>query len=188
MTDTLSWPVMGQAAASHAARVLACHAAWQLAACAPYHGLPLAGFLHDEASALLVAATDRPLSSSAAIMHAALLETRSDGLIIREAHRGRLPQIALGLWWRGQVAWHLPMLPWLSEEQAMWLVPAVQHAHERQPQAYRLVTRHMRGDLLPWRSPQERRSGFARAALAFAGDDATDRSSPETASATAAGR
>lgn len=169
MNDNEPWPVMGQAVASRAARILAQYATWQLTACAPYHGLPLAGFLQDEAAALLLAVTNGSLHTSSAAMRGSLIEMRSDGLIIGTRHSCGLPQIALGLWCRGHVTWHRPMLPWLSTDETMWLVPIADACGR--PQAYKLIPRHLRGDVLPWRTKRDRYQGFARAAGAFAGGE-----------------
>lgn len=172
MNDNTHWPVMGRAAASHAAKVLARHASWQLAEVAAYHGLPFAGFLHDEASALLVAVTDGALAPASAAMHGALLSSRSDGLIIGETlDNAGLPQVALGLWWSGLVAWHAPMLPWVGEDGSMWLVPAEAAQRYDPACAFPLVARHMRGDVLPWTTQDERSAGLARAAAALAQPD-----------------
>lgn len=168
MNDNQPWPVMGQAAASSAAQVLARYARWQLVACAAYHGLPLAGFLHDETTALLVAVTDGPLDTASAAMRGALVTTRSDGLIIGRMTSDGLPEIALGLWRSGDVTRHMPLLPWLGSDDVMWVVPA-NNAACRPVQAYKLVARYLRGDVLPWQTVQDLRLGFDRAIVAFAG-------------------
>jgi len=173
MNNNRPWPLMGQAAVSRAAKILARHATWQLAACAASDGLPLAGFLQEKTLALLVAVTDGALPEAADAMHGSLLETRSDGLIIGPAgSQHRLPEIALGLWRSGQVTWHQPLLPWLTEDGAMWLVPVADTSADL-PSAYKLVARHLRADTLPWRTGTERRDGFTRATAAFgeAGED-----------------
>ena len=168
MNDNHPWPVMGQAAASHAAKVIARHVTWQLAGCAAYERLPLAGFLQEKTIALLVAVTDEALPPAVAAMHGSLLETRSDGLIIgAEGSRRGLPEIALGLWRSGRVTWHQPLVPWLAEDGAMWLVPAPV-APAGSQSAYKLVARHLRADMLPWRRGTERHDGLTRAAAAFA--------------------
>ncbi|NTS66824.1 hypothetical protein HRV97_16920 [Sphingomonas sp. HHU CXW] len=167
MNDNQPWPLMGQAAASRAAEILVRYAAWQLADCAAYD-LPLAGFLQEKTIALLVAATDEALSPASAAMHGSLLETRSDGLIIgTEGSRREQPEIALGLWRSGRVTWHQPLVPWLAEDGAMWLVPAPV-APAGSQSAYKLVPRHLRVDTVPWRAETERRDGFTRAIAAFA--------------------
>jgi hypothetical protein len=167
MNHNQTWPVMGQAAASRAAEILARHANWQLAPCAPYHGLPLAGFLQEASTALLVAVTDGPLPAAAAVMHRSLLETRSDGLIVGPAKsRHDLPEVALGLWRPGHVAWHQPLLPWLADDGAMWLAP--EEASNDRRRAYKLVARHMHADALPAQSNLDRSDGFVRAAAALA--------------------
>lgn len=168
MNDNQPWPLVGQAAASRAAEILARYATWQLAACAAYDGLPLAGFLQEQTIALLVAVTDEALSPAVAAMHGSLLETRSDGLIIgAERSRRGLPEIALGLWRSGRVTWHQPLVPWLAEDGAMWLVPAPV-APAGSQSAYKLGARHLRADTVPWRAETERRNGFIRAIAAFA--------------------
>jgi hypothetical protein len=167
MNDNQIWPVMGQAAASRVIGVLARHADWRLAACAPYHGLPLAGFLQEASTALLVAVTDGPLPAAAAVMHRSLLETRSDGLIVGPAKsRHDLLEVALGLWRPGHVAWHQPLLPWLADDGAMWLAPAEEAPSDRR-RAYKLVAKHIDVDVLPARSNIDRGDGFARAAAAL---------------------
>jgi hypothetical protein len=167
MNDNHIWPVMGQAVASRTVGVLARHANWQLAACAPYHGLPLAGFLQEASTALLVAVTDGTLHAATAAMHRLLLETRSDGLILGPAgSRHDLPEVALGLWRLGHVAWHRPLLPWLADDGAMWLAPAEEASTDRR-RAYKLDTKHMHAVVLPARSDLDRRSGFVRAAATF---------------------
>ncbi len=168
MNDNQPWPVMGQAAASRAAQVLARYATWQLVACAAYHGLPLAGFLHDETTALLVAGADGPLDTASASMHGSLVTTRSDGLIIGRMTSDGLPEIGLGLWQSGDVTWHIPLRPWLGPDDVMWLVHSNGAACRPSP-AYKLVARHLRGDALPWQTEQDRRLGFDRAITAFAG-------------------
>jgi hypothetical protein len=169
MNDNTHWPVMGRAAASRAAKVLAHYASWQLAEVAADYGLPLAGFLHEEASALLVAVTDGALAPAAAMMNASLIATRSDGLIISETlSDAGAPQVAFGLWWSGVTTWHVPMLPWLGEDDVMWLAPGDPARGVAADRAFRLVARRIRGDFLPWRTGEERLAGLARAAAALA--------------------
>lgn len=168
MINNRPWPLMGRPANSRAAKVLARYATWQLATCAASDGLPLAAFLQETTIALLVAVTDGALSPAATAMHGSLLETRSDGLIIGPAgFQPCLPQIALGLWRSGGVTWHQPLMPWLAEDGAMWLVPATDVPPEH-PSAYQLVARHLRAEPLPWRTGPERHDGFTRANAAFA--------------------
>lgn len=172
MSKIQPWPVMGQAVASRAVNVLARYAAWRLTPCAPYHGLPLAGFLEEEAAALLVAVTDGVLSTACAGMHVPLCESRSDGLILSSTTiQHGLPEIALGLWRSGQVTWHWPLLAWLAVDATMWLVPA-RDDRSRDDPAFKLVARHLRADLVPWRTDRERSAGFARATEALADESA----------------
>lgn len=171
MNDNSHWPLVGRAAMSRAAKIFARRANWRLAEVAAYHGLPLAGFLFDEATALLVAVTDGALAPASAAMHGALLSSRSDGLIIAETRDASLPQVALGVWRSGLVAWHAPMLPWVGEDGSMWLVPAESARRDNPACAFRLIARHVRGDVLPWTTQDERSGGFARAAAALARPD-----------------
>ena len=175
MNDNTHWPVMGRAAASHAAKVLARYASWQLAEVAAYHGLPLAGFLHEEAGALLVAVTDGALAPAVAMMSTPLIATRSDGLIISEtASDAGPPQVALGLWRTGLVTWHVPVLPWLGGDNVMWLVPEEPASNGEQGRAFRLVARLMPANFLPWMSEEQRLVGLARAAAVLARGEEDD--------------
>ncbi|MEG8055377.1 hypothetical protein QP150_00095 [Sphingomonas sp. 22L2VL55-3] len=70
MNDNNTWPVLGEAGASRVAKILAARAGWKLAEVAPHLGMPLAGFLENEATALLVAFTRDPLPLAAAQMGA----------------------------------------------------------------------------------------------------------------------
>lgn len=176
MNDNHHWPLMGQAAASHAAKVLARYATWQLATCPAYYGLPLAGFLHDQSYTMLVAVTDGALAPASAAMHGTLLDYRSDGMIIGTTlGDAGLPEVALGLWRSGAVAWHAPMLPWVAEDEAMWLVPAEATQRDTDARAFRLVARNMRGDLLPWTTEDQRSAGLARAVAALARPDGEEK-------------
>lgn len=169
MNDNDPWPKMNQATASRTAKVLARQATWQLAEMPAYYGLPLAGFLNDEARALLVAVCDGLLAPVVAATTATLIETRSDAAIIGVPQGGsNLPQVALGLWWSGHVRWHCPLLPWTGADGVMWLVPARNKTATWRNPAFKLIARRLRGDLLPWRSDKERLDGFVRAAAAFA--------------------
>lgn len=169
MNDNTHWPLMGRAAASRAAKILARYANWQLVEVAAYHGLPLAGFLHNETTALLVAVTDGALAPAMAAMKSSLLSSRSDALIIAETpNDAGLPQVALGLWWSGLVAWHAPLLPWVGEDGTMWAVPAGPARRDTETRAFRLVARHLRGDFVPWTTEDQRTAGLARARAALA--------------------
>jgi hypothetical protein len=73
---------------------------------------------------------------------------------------------ALELWCSGQVVWHRPLFAWLAADAVIWLVPAGKDRDWRNP-AFKLAPRHLRADLVPWRTAGERNAGFSRAAAAL---------------------
>ena len=164
MNDNNPWPLIGQAAASRVAQILAKHACWNLAPMPADLGMPLAAFLHDEAALLLVAVTDDPLPSAAAAMTRSLLDTRSDGLIIaNERDPWFPPQMALGKWASGTVTWHLPLLPWADEAGAIWLTPSSDIAIHQGAPAFKLIARHLKPSAMPWVGDVDRLAGLDRA-------------------------
>jgi len=172
MNDNDRWPRIGQAAASPAVKTIARHAGWSLMEVAPYHGLPLAAFLHDEGFSLLVGVTDGHLPPAAAAMNGSLLATRSDGFIVGRFTKHRLPELALGLWRSGIVTWQQPVLPWLSADDVMWLA---RDAAALQAPAYELASSRIRSDVSQWTTEDERQAGLARATAAFSRSDEQDR-------------
>lgn len=165
MNDNNTWPVLGEAAASRVAKILAARAGWKLAEVAADHGMPLAGFLENEATALLIAVTRDPLQLAAAQMESALIAGRCDGLIIAdESDPWFPPLIAIGAWQSGKVAWHLPMLPYTDCDDTLWLVPQNMVDIDAGAPAFRLVARYLRPEPLPWRDDVERLAGLDRAA------------------------
>ena len=164
MNNDKSWPLLGQAAASRVAQILAQHACWNLAAMPADLGMPLAAFLHDEAALLLIAVTDDLLPPAAAAVTRSLLDTRSDGLIIaNERDPWFPPQMALGKWASGRVTWHLPMLPWADEAGAIWLTPASDISiHQRAP-AFKLIAGQLKPSAKPWVGDVGRLAGLDRA-------------------------
>lgn len=163
MNDTNPWPVLGQAAASRVARNLARQACWTLAAMPADYGMPLAAFLKEEASALLIAVTDAALANAAAAMTQSLVETRSDGLIIANERAHWFPPImALGRWTPGTISWHLPMLPWAGEDDSIWLVPGFDMSVGTDAAAFKLVARYLKPAPLPWTNEIERLAGLDR--------------------------
>ncbi|MES3154882.1 hypothetical protein [Sphingomonas faeni] len=165
MNDNNTWPVLGEAAASRVAKILAARAGWKLAEVAADHGMPLAGFLENEATALLIAVTRDPLQLAAAQMESALIAGRCDGLIIADERDPWFPpRMSLGHWQSGKVSWYLPMLPYEDRHDTLWLVPHNTVDINPGAPAFRLVARYLRPEPLPWRDDVERLAGLDRGA------------------------
>ena len=173
MNDNDPWPLIGQAAASRVAKILAQHACWNLATMPAYLGMPLAAFLHDEAALLLIAVTDDALPPAAAAMTRSLLDTRSDGLIIaNERDPWFPPHMALGKWASGTVTWHVPMLPWADEAGSIWLIPASDISIHQGAPAFKLIARHLKPSAMPWVGDVGRLAGLDRATTILRGEEA----------------
>ncbi len=163
MKDNEPWPRIGQAMNSHVVRRLAHSAGWRLAEMPADLGLPLAGCLYSEANHLLVTTTVGKLAASIAAMDSALVETRSDALIIRTPAEDALPGFALGLWHSGRVTWHWMLTLWVDVDAGLWLVPTPDKRDGTATSGFRLTARHLHVEEVPWRTAHERGDGLVRA-------------------------
>lgn len=163
MNDNEPWPRIGQAMNSHVVRTLAQAAGWQLTDMPADLGLPLAGCLYSEANHLLVTTTVGNLATSIAAMDSALVETRSDALIIKTPAEDGMPGFALGLWHSGRVTWHWMLTLWVDVDADLWLVPTPDKRDGTAASGFRLTARHLRVEEVPWRTAYERADGLVRA-------------------------
>jgi hypothetical protein len=163
MNDNEPWPRIGQAMNSHVVRTLAQAAGWQLTDMPADLGLPLAGCLYSETNHLLVTTMNGNLAASIAAMESALMETRSDALIIRTPVEDAMPGFALGLWHSGRVTWHWMLTLWADADAGLWLVPVPDKRDGTAASGFRLTARHLRVEEVPWRTAHGRADGLVRA-------------------------
>ena len=161
MTNTPNWPRLGQTASSHVAQILAGLATWRLSQLPFDLGLPLAACLENQPTALLVVVADGDLAVTAAAMEPTLLDTRSDLLLIADETDPWFPPLCcIGIWRGGNVTWHQPLIPWLSGDQKIWLVPAHDTAIADGASAFQLVARYLKPEPMPWANESKRLRGL----------------------------
>lgn len=165
MIENPNWPLLGRAAASRVAQILARHAGWSLKQVPHDYSLPLAACMENKATDLLVTVAGGSLALCAAAMQRTLKDTRSDALIIAdESEPWSPPTFAIGRWRSGKVNWHVPLLPWSSDGRTIWLVPAANTAKADHASAFRLAAHYLVAEPVPWLDESQRLAGLDRAA------------------------
>lgn len=119
-------------------------------------------FYVDKVDLLLVPATGS-LLTTLPIVDRAMLDARSDALVVSIHAKSRAVSLALGLWNRHENDWHAPMRLWTRSEVGVWLVPDPYHAGVRRACFRMLADRRLIAGPKPWRSAAEHRHGCEHA-------------------------
>lgn len=116
-------------------------------------------FLYVEAAQLLLVPTTAGLPFAMRQLAPVVRETRSDALIVSRPDQGT-PVFAMATWARTETIWTSPLVLWLADTGAAWLVPSTGDGDQL---GFELVNglHHLAG--LPWVLADERVAGFARA-------------------------
>lgn len=165
MTTNSALKRAGEARALTIALAVAAKAGWQLERAGLVLPAPYDAFFYVAAADLLVVPTSLPLPEARHIAEGGTREARADALIVSCADQ--TPKFAIGIWSSQSTHWHLPVRPWLSNRDLLWMAGLAcesEAGFAKTSVTFPCRRGRLMPSIVPWTTTAERLTGQLRAA------------------------